>query len=130
MWLSFYLGTFFVFMHPDNPDILVVRGETEEDLERLLSSMSSEDLELCPQATLGKTEVEHLLCNLDPKDRESFYLTSERALNDVSTRLVEMPREIFSRVFVDKEEDCVDFMKCDCWLPDDDEEEDSDETES
>ena len=46
MWLSFYLGTFFVFMHPDNSDILVVRGETEEDLERLLSSMSSEDLEL------------------------------------------------------------------------------------
>ena len=109
MWMSFYLGTFFAVKHDSNPDTIVVRGETEEDLDRLLDSMSSEDRELC-----------------------SVVIENERIDNHDFLRRVEMPRDVFSKTFVDKEEEDVDFIKCDCMylVGDDTSEADINETES
>jgi hypothetical protein len=47
MWIFCKLGFFSAVQHRDKPDILLVRGRFGGDLERLLSSLSPEDRDVC-----------------------------------------------------------------------------------
>jgi len=47
MWIFCKLGFFSAVQHRDKPDTLLVRGRFDGDLDRLLSSLSPEDRELC-----------------------------------------------------------------------------------
>ena len=51
MWIFCKLGFFSAVQHRDKPDTLLIRGRFSGDLERLLSSLSAEDRELCSPAT-------------------------------------------------------------------------------
>ena len=134
MWMSFYLGTFFAILHFSKPDTIVVRGQTDEDLESLLNGMSPEDRELCSVSVRSKTdeEVERLLDSMSADDRSFYFSMTEKDRNGDPVRWMEMPRHVFTRNFVDKDEEDVDFIKCDCmYLEDDDTSEaDINETES
>ena len=134
MWMSFYLGTFFAIVHLSKSDTIVVRGQTDEDMECLLNNMSPEDRELCSVSVRGKTDedIERLLDSMSPEDRNFYFKMTEKDRDNDSIRWMEMPRHVFTRNFVDKEEEDVDFIKCDCmYLEDDDTSEaDINETES
>ena len=51
MWIFCKLGFFSAVQHRDKPDTLLVRGRFEGDLDRLLSSLSIENRELCSPVT-------------------------------------------------------------------------------